>query len=72
MDYSKVKDFPNLQRDNVTKSIINVDKSGYIEYMQKREVQLEEKQKIHKLEEEFATLKDDLDEIKELIRSIIK
>lgn len=72
MDCSKVKDFPNLQRDNVTKSIINVDKSGYIEYMQKREVQLEEKQKIHKLEEEFATLKDDLDEIKELLRSIIK
>lgn len=72
MDYSKVKDFPNFQRDNGNKSIVNTDKSGYTEYMQKRKVQLEEKQKIHQLEEDFATLKGDLDEIKQLLRNVLQ
>ena len=72
MDYSKVKDFPNLQRHNGTKGIVNTDSSGYAEYMQKRQSQLEEKQKIHQLEEDFATLKGDLDEIKGLLRSLLK
>jgi hypothetical protein len=40
--------------------------------MRKRNSQTEEKQKIHQLEEDFATLKDDLDEIKNLLRSLIK
>ena len=62
MDYSKVKDFPNLQRHNGTKAIVNTDSSGYAEYMQKRQSQLEEKQKIHQLEEDF--LIESLDEKK--------
>lgn len=72
MDYSKVKDFPNLKRDNETKSIVNTDKNGYTEYMKKKQIQTEEKQRIHQLEEDFATLKGDLNEIKGLIRSLLK
>ena len=72
MDYIKVKDFPNLQRHNGSKCIVNTDTNGYSEYMQKREVQLEEKQKIHQLEDDFATLKEDLDEIKVLLRRLLK
>ncbi len=72
MDYTKVKDYPNLYRTNDTKCIVNKDKSGYSEYMQKKKVQLEEKQKIHQLEDDFATLKEDLDEIKVLLRSLLK
>ena len=40
--------------------------------MQKKQSQLEEKQKIHQLEDDFATLKVDLDEIKVLLRSLLK
>lgn len=72
MDYSKINDHPNLYRINNSKCIVNSDKSGYAEYMQKREVQLEEKQKIHQLEEDFATIKDDIDEIKDLLRRLLK
>ena len=72
MDYSKVQDYPNLYRLNDSKCIVNSDKSGYQEYMRKREDQMEEKQKIHQLQEDFATLKGDLDEIKGLLRSLLK
>ena len=72
MDYSKIQDHPNLYRLNDSKCIVNSDKSGYQEYMRKRDSQLEEKQKIHQLEEDFATLKGDLDEIKSLLRSLLK
>lgn len=72
MDYSKITDHPNLYRLNDSKCIVNGDKSGYAEYMQKRELQLEEKQKIHQLEEDFATIKDDIDEIKDLLRRLLK
>lgn len=72
MDYSKIQDHPNLYRLNDSKCIVNSDKSGYQEYMRKRDSQLEEKQKIHQLEEDFATIKDDIDEIKSLLRSLLK
>jgi len=72
MDYSKIQDHPNLYRLNDSKCIVNSDRSGYQEYMRKRDSQLEEKQKIHQLEEDFATLKGDLDEIKSLLRSLLK
>ncbi len=72
MDYTKVQDHPNLYRSNDSKCIVNSDRSGYEDYMRKRNSQTEEKQKIHQLEEDFATLKDDLDEIKNLLRSLIK
>ena len=72
MDYSKINDHPNLYRLNNSKCIVNKDKSGYEEYMQKKSIQLEEKQKIHQLEQDFATLKGDLDEIKGLLRRLLK
>ena len=72
MEYSKVQDHPNLYRINDSKCIINNDKSGYEEYMRKREDQMEEKQKIHQLQDDFATLKGDLDEIKGLLRRLLK
>ena len=72
MDYTKVEDHPNLYRLNNSKCIVNSDKSGYKEYMQKRKLQLEEKQRIQQLENDFATLKDDLDEIKSLLRRLSK
>ena len=72
MDYSKVKDHPNLHRLNDSKCIVNVDKTGYVEYMKTREVQLEEKQKIQQLDRDLATIKDDMDEIKSLLRSLLK
>ena len=72
MDYSKITDHPNLYRLNDSKCIVNSDKGGYSEYMQKRQIHLEEKQKIHQLEEDFATIKDDIDEIKDLLRRLLK
>ena len=72
MDYSRINDHPNLYRLNDSKCIVNSDKSGYAEYMQKREMQLEEKQKIQQLDRDLATIKDDMDEIKSLLRSLLK
>ena len=72
MDYTKVKDYPNLYRTNDTHCIVNKDKSGYTEYMQKRKIQEEEKQKIQQLDRDLATIKGDIDEIKSLLRSLLK
>lgn len=70
MDYLKVEGHTHLYRDSKTNSIINKNTTQYREYISRRETKTEEIQKIQKLESEFANMKDDLDEIKALLRSL--
>lgn len=71
MEYLKVKGHTNLIRDPQTNSIINTSMSEYQEYVSRRDVKKNEEQKIQSIESEVATIKDDLDEIKTLLRSLI-
>lgn len=70
MDYLKVDGHTHLYRDPKTNSIINKNTTQYREYISRKETKTEEIQKIQKLESEFANMKDDLDEIKALLRSL--
>ena len=70
MDYLKVEGHTHLYRDSKTNSIINKNTTQYREYISRKETKTEEIQKIQKLESEFANMKDDLDEIKALLRSL--
>lgn len=72
MDYIKVKDHPNLYRASESASIVNKDRSGFDEYMKKREFQKEEKQRIQQLEENVSIISEDLQEIKNLLRNLTK
>jgi DNA topoisomerase VI subunit B len=71
MDYIKVKGHDHLIRDPKTNSIINANMLEYKEYLSRRNSKMEEDQKIQNLESNVANMKDDLNEIKNLLRSLL-
>lgn len=70
MNYLKVTGNDNLYRDVKTNSIINKNKTEYQEYLSKKNAKNEENQKIQKIESDVANIMSDLDEIKNLLRSL--
>jgi hypothetical protein len=70
MDFIKVKGHNHLIRDPKTNSIINTNMSEYKEYLSRRDSKLEENQKIQNLEKDLDSIRDDLDEIKFLLRNL--
>jgi hypothetical protein len=66
----KVEGQTHLVRDTETNCIINTSKSQYNEYVSRRNKQSEEKQKIQQLETDVSSIKNDLDEIKFLLREL--
>jgi len=71
MNYLKVEGQNNLLRDPKTNSIINNNMSEYQNYIKRRESKSKENEKVQNLEQDVANIKDDLDEIKLLLRSLI-
>ena len=71
MDYIKVNGHVHLIRDTKTNSIINNNVSEYNEYISRRDSKLKESQKIQNLESDVSNMKEDLDEIKFLLRRLI-
>ena len=72
MEDVRVKGHSDLVRDPVTNAIINTNKSKYEEYISRRELKKNETQKVQDLENELSCIKDDLNEIKSLLKEIIK
>lgn len=72
MNYSKVKGYEHLIRDEATKSIINTNVSDYESYMKMKEIKQKETQKIQKIEDDLDSLKNDINEIKTLLRNLAK
>ena len=70
MDYLKVMGHSNLYRDPETNSIVNKNSMQYQEYISRRDSRSEENQKIDDLESDFARMKEDINEIKNLLRSL--
>ena len=71
MKYAKVEGHSHLLRDSKTNSIINTNMVEYQEYLNRRNVKADENQKIQHLESDVANIKDDLNEIKSLLRSLV-
>ncbi len=71
MNYQKVKGHDHLIRDSSTNSVINTNMNEYQQYIARRNIKSEENQKVQNLEEDVASMKEDLDEIKSLLRSLI-
>jgi hypothetical protein len=71
MKYIKVEGYNNLLRDAETNSIVNTNVSEYQEYIARRDAKNEENQKTQNLESDLANMKNDIDEIKSLLRSLI-
>jgi|TARA_Y100000310_G_scaffold144067_1_gene143384 flavoprotein len=72
MEDVRVKGHSDLVRDPVTNAIINTNKSKYEEYISRRDIKKSETQKVQDLEDELSCIKDDLNEIKSLLKEIIK
>ena len=72
MEDVKVKGHADLVRDPVTNAIINTNKSKYEEYISRRNIKKSETQKVQDLGDELSCIKDDLNEIKSLLKEIIK
>lgn len=70
-NYIKVSGHSDLVRDPETNSIINRNKSEYDEYMMRKSLKSEENQKIQTIENEVASMKDDINEIKDLLRRLV-
>lgn len=58
-------------RDRNTNSIVNTNMTEYQEYISRRNAKSDENQKIQNLEEDLTNMKDDINEIKNLLRSLI-
>tara|TARA_B100002019_G_C21064260_1_gene495654 strand:+ start:329 stop:553 length:225 start_codon:yes stop_codon:yes gene_type:complete len=71
MEFHGVTDHSNLLRDPSTNSILNVDEFGYQQYVSKRKAKEEKNQKVQTLEQEVASMKSDISEIKNLLREFL-
>ncbi len=64
----KVENQPNLERDNYSQSIDNVNKTAYQLYMQRRVKAEKQQDDIRNCVKEINSLKKDLKDIKNLLR----
>lgn len=71
MTYSKVEDHPHLIRDNKTTAILNTDQAEYENYLIRSRLSKNEGSKIQSLEQELITIKDEMTEIKCLIKELL-
>jgi len=71
MEHLKVEGHTHLYRDPKTNSIVNKNMAEYREYVSRRDMKSEEKQQIQNLESDVANMKDDINEIKNLLRILV-
>jgi conjugal transfer/entry exclusion protein len=68
--YAKVENYPNLLRDLNTNAIINVDKKSLSTYIKNKKNKEIEKNKLEKLQTEVNEIKNDISEIKHLLKNL--
>ena len=70
MDYINVKGHSDLVRDNSTGAILNNDTSQYNQYLSLRAKRRQGTDRIDNMEDDLKSLKDDINEIKTLLRAL--
>ena len=71
MDFIKVKDNEHLLRNSESNCIVNTNKAEYEEYLTRRKLKKSEKNKDDSLERDLSTLKNEITEIKDMLRSLV-
>ena len=71
MNYHKVKDNSDLVRDPNTGAILNTTSLDYDKYVAQRKAKSQEHQKTENIERDISTLRQELDEIKSLLRELV-
>jgi|TARA_B100001939_G_scaffold336443_1_gene339577 hypothetical protein len=65
------KGHKDLARDPETNSIVNVNNVSYDQYIASRNAKSEKNQKVQTMEQDLANVKDELNEIKSLLKELI-
>ena len=71
MPYIKVKDNNHLLRNTDSNCIVNTNKSEYEKYLKLREQKQNEVSKVENIERDISTLRNEITEIKDMLRSIV-
>ena len=71
MDFIKVKNNEHLVKNTKSNFIINTNKAEYDEYLTRRKLKQNEKNKVDNLERDISTLRDEITEIKDMLRSLV-
>ena len=71
MDFIKVKDNEHLIRNANSNCIVNTNKAEYEEYLTRRKLKKSEKSKVENIERDISTLRNEITEIKDLLRSLV-
>jgi|TARA_Y100000289_G_scaffold10682_1_gene9797 hypothetical protein len=71
IEYHGVEGHSNLLRDPNNDSIVNIDSLGYQRYIARRDAKNKKNQKVQNIEEEVATMKNDINEIKHLLKELL-
>ena len=71
MEFIKVKDNEHLIRNTKSNCIVNTNKAEYEEYMTRRKLKKSEKSKVDNLERDISTLRNEITEIKDMLRSMV-
>jgi len=68
--FAKVKDHDNLVRDMNSKAVLNTDRIGLQDYLQKRELAKKEMSEKAETKQRLAKIEEEMSEIKFLLREI--
>ena len=71
MEFYEMKGHKDLARDPETNAIVNVNNLEYTQYLSRREVKIEKNQKVQTMEEDLANVKNELNEIKSLLKELL-
>jgi len=71
MTYLKVEGHSELYRDSTTNSIVNRNTSDYNTYMSQKKMRDNENQKADSMEQDLADLKNEINEIKSLLKDLV-
>jgi len=71
MENHNVEGHADLARDPHTNSIINVNRLDYEQYVSRRAIKEEKNRHIQTIEDEVANMKDDINEIKFLLKELL-
>ena len=67
----KVEHHPELARDEYSKAVTNIDNDAYTKYMRSATVRKERNAILENNTEEINNLKEDVSEIKDMLRQLI-
>ena len=66
----KVEGHSNLIRDEISNAILNINSSEYNQYLSQRAKRKQGSERIDNMENDLKSLKDDINEIKTLLKEL--